>query len=60
MPISVVTGATGGIGLWIARGLAQAGHHVVLVGRDRARATLSQQWIANAVPSASTEFVLAD
>ena len=41
MPISVGTGATDGIGLWIARGLAQAGHHVVLVGRDRARATLS-------------------
>ncbi len=60
MAVSVVTGATGGIGLQIARGLAQAGHHVVLVGRDRTRAALSQQWIAHNVPSASTEVVLTD
>jgi NAD(P)-dependent dehydrogenase (short-subunit alcohol dehydrogenase family) len=60
MAVSVVTGATGGIGLWIARGLAQAGHHVVLVGRDRTRAELSRQWIADNVPSESTEVVLAD
>jgi NAD(P)-dependent dehydrogenase (short-subunit alcohol dehydrogenase family) len=60
MAVSVVTGATGGIGRWIARGLAQAGHYVVLVGRDRTRAELSQQWIADNVPSASTEVVLAD
>ena len=25
MPVSVVTGATGGIGRWVAMGLAQAG-----------------------------------
>ena len=37
MPVSVVTGATGGIGRWIALGLARAGHTVVLVGRDRTR-----------------------
>jgi NAD(P)-dependent dehydrogenase (short-subunit alcohol dehydrogenase family) len=60
MAVSVVTGATGGIGRWIARGLAQAGHHVVLVGQDRTRAELSQQWISDNVPSASTEVVLAD
>ncbi len=33
----VVTGASGGIGKEIARGLAAAGHAVTLVGRDRGR-----------------------
>lgn len=31
--ISVITGASGGIGRWIAHGLAQAGHDLVLIGR---------------------------
>ncbi len=35
--VALVTGASGGIGPWIALGLAQAGLHVVLAGRDRAR-----------------------
>jgi NAD(P)-dependent dehydrogenase (short-subunit alcohol dehydrogenase family) len=58
--VCVVTGATGGIGLWIARGIAQAGHHVVLVGRDELRAQKARQWIFDSVPSASTEVALAD
>ncbi len=33
--VAVVTGSSQGIGLGIARGLAQAGAHVVLNGRDR-------------------------
>jgi len=60
MAVSVVTGATGGIGRWIARGLAQAGHHVILVGRDPARAQSVQRWIADGVPSARTETAFAD
>jgi NAD(P)-dependent dehydrogenase (short-subunit alcohol dehydrogenase family) len=36
-PITVITGATGGIGRWIALGMARAGHHVTLIDRDRAR-----------------------
>jgi retinol dehydrogenase 12 len=55
MAVSVVTGATGGIGIWIARGLAEAGHHVVLVGRDQKRTQTAQQWIIDNLPSASTE-----
>ena len=56
---AVVTGATGGIGRWIALLLAQAGHPVVLVGRDRARGEAAQAWVAQqsgAVP----ELMLAD
>ncbi len=59
-PVAVVTGATGGIGRWIARGLAQAGCHVVLVGRDAGRGAAAQGWIAQEVPGASTELMLAD
>ncbi len=58
--VSVITGATGGIGRWIALGLARAGHHVVLVGRDAGRAAAAASWIAEHAPSSSTEVRLAD
>ena len=35
--IALVTGGNGGIGLGMARGLAQAGAHVVIAGRDAAK-----------------------
>ena len=53
---AIVTGATGGIGRWIALGLAHAGYHTVLVGRDAARGQAALDWIAH--PDASLE--LAD
>jgi len=37
LPIAVVTGASRGIGLHIARALGRAGHRLVLVARDAAR-----------------------
>ena len=58
--VSVVTGATGGIGQWIALGLAKAGHHVVVVGRDRVRGEATLAWIAAKAPGARTELMLAD
>ncbi|MFM0172530.1 SDR family NAD(P)-dependent oxidoreductase [Paraburkholderia sediminicola] len=58
--VSVVTGATGGIGRWIALGLAQADHHVVLVCRDAEKGHALTDWIRQHAPAASTELRLAD
>lgn len=58
--VSVVTGATSGIGRWIALGLARAGHHVVLVCRDAARGGAMAGWIAQRAPGSSSELRLAD
>jgi NAD(P)-dependent dehydrogenase (short-subunit alcohol dehydrogenase family) len=56
----VVTGATGGIGRWIALGLARAHYRVILIGRDPARAEAAQAWIAAQVLQANTELLIAD
>jgi NAD(P)-dependent dehydrogenase (short-subunit alcohol dehydrogenase family) len=58
--ISVVTGATSGIGRWIALGLARAGHRVVVIARDGARGEVARAWIGERVPSAAIEIEAAD
>ncbi len=58
--VSVVTGVSGGIGRWIARGLAAAGHHLVLVGRNGQRTAAAADWIIGHVPAARLEVELAD
>jgi retinol dehydrogenase 12 len=58
--VALVTGATGGIGLETARGLARAGFHVVVLGRSEERGRAAQAELAATVPWASTELVLAD
>ena len=58
--VAVVTGATGGIGRWIALGLARAGHHVVMIARDPARGNAAAAWIGLRVPGSSIEVKLAD
>ena len=58
--VAVATGATAGIGQWIALGLARAGYRVVLVGRDRARGEAVRGWIGGHVPDAATELIAAD
>ncbi len=58
--IAVVTGATGGIGRWIALHLARAGLHVVLVGRDHGRLQAARAFIDGRIAAASLEVALAD
>ena len=60
MPVSVVTGATGGIGRWIALGLARAGSTVVLVGRDREKGQATLAWIQARVPDAKLDLMVTD
>ena len=60
MTVSLVTGATGGIGRWIALGLAQAGHVVVIVARDRQRGDAAVDWIASQMAAARLELTIAD
>ena len=58
--IAVVTGATSGLGAWVALGLARAGYHVVIVARDVGRGAATRDWIAGQARGASTELVVAD
>ncbi|GAB0119199.1 SDR family NAD(P)-dependent oxidoreductase [Acidisoma sp. 7E03] len=57
---AVVTGATGGIGRWIARGLAEAGFSVSLIARDAARAQAARDWLLAETPGADIDLFLAD
>jgi NAD(P)-dependent dehydrogenase (short-subunit alcohol dehydrogenase family) len=57
---AVVTGATSGIGRWIARGLAEAGYSLSLIARDAARADVARAWVAEAVPDAAIDIFEAD
>jgi NAD(P)-dependent dehydrogenase (short-subunit alcohol dehydrogenase family) len=58
--VAVVTGATSGIGRWIALGLMRERFHVVLVGRNAQRGHESIQWLSQRCPQASTHLMLAD
>ena len=58
--VAVVTGATGGIGRFIAVGLARAGLHVVVVGRDAGRGAAALAFVRDQVAGASVELMLAD
>jgi retinol dehydrogenase-12 len=57
---AVVTGASGGIGLETARGLAERGYHVVLLCRNPKKAETARADIESTVPGASLDVVLAD
>lgn len=56
----VITGATGGIGLETARGLAKLGARVAIVARSRPRGEAAIAEIEQTVPGAQLELVLAD
>jgi NAD(P)-dependent dehydrogenase (short-subunit alcohol dehydrogenase family) len=58
--ICLVTGGTAGIGLVTARGLAERGARVIVVGRDRRRGETAIAALAEGCPGAAVEFVAAD
>ncbi|MGH7059588.1 MAG: SDR family oxidoreductase [Stellaceae bacterium] len=57
---AIVTGASSGIGLYTALGLARAGMHVVMTGRDRARTEAARRFVAERAAGAQIEVALAD
>ena len=58
--VGIVTGASAGIGLYTALGLARTGMRVVLVGRDRTRTEAARRFITERVRGAQLEIALAD
>jgi len=59
-PVALVTGASAGIGLYTALGLARAGFRVVMAGRDGARLEEARRTVAERSGSTLTEPALAD
>ena len=57
---AVVTGASSGIGLHTALGLARTGMRVVMAGRDRARTEAARHFVAERSGSDRVEIALAD
>jgi retinol dehydrogenase 14 len=57
---AVVTGASSGIGLHTALGLARTGMRVVMVGRDRARTEAAQRFVTERSGSDRVVIALAD
>src|ERR1700743_3303605 len=58
--LAVVTGATGGLGIETAQGLAEAGANVVLTGRNREKGRAAIDRIKRAVPGATVRFEMLD
>ena len=58
--IGIVTGASSGIGLYTALGLARTGMRVVMVGRDRNRTEAARRFVSDRVRGAQVETALAD
>lgn len=58
--VAVVTGASSGIGLYTALGLARAGLRVVMHGRDRERTEAARRFVSERVNNAALETALGD
>lgn len=58
--VFVVTGATSGIGLAVARGLLAMRHAVIGVGRSEERSAQTIRSLAQAFPGGRTTFIVAD
>src|SRR5579863_2051245 len=57
---ALVTGASAGIGLYTALGLARAGFRVAMIGRDPARIDTARRTVAARVPDADIDTATAD
>ena len=60
MPLTAITGATSGLGRWIALGLAKAGHDLALIVRSPATGQAAQGWIAAQAPQTTIHTITAD
>jgi NAD(P)-dependent dehydrogenase (short-subunit alcohol dehydrogenase family) len=58
--VAVVTGASSGIGLHTALGLARVGMRVVMTGRDRSRTEQARRWVIDRSGSDRVDMALAD
>ncbi|HEV2336241.1 MAG TPA: SDR family oxidoreductase [Stellaceae bacterium] len=58
--VALVTGASAGIGLYTALGLAHAGFHVIMAGRDPARMERARRTVAERSGATQIEPALAD
>jgi NAD(P)-dependent dehydrogenase (short-subunit alcohol dehydrogenase family) len=58
--VGVVTGASSGIGLYTALGLARTGMRVVMAGRDRARTEAARRFVTARAGGAQVDIALAD
>ena len=58
--IALVTGASAGIGLYTALGLAGAGFHVIMTGRDPGRIEHARRLVTERAPGGAVETALAD
>ena len=58
--IAIVTGASSGIGLHTALGLARTGMRVVMTGRDRARTEAARRFVAERTRSDQIGIAVAD
>ncbi len=58
--VALVTGASAGIGLYTALGLARVGFHVIMAGRDSARTEQACRTVAERAGSTGVEPALAD
>ena len=59
-PVAIVTGASSGIGLYTALGLARAGMRVIMTGRSRDRTDAARDFVTARVADAQIETALAD
>ena len=59
-PLAVITGATGGIGRYIARGLARGGYRLILICREPERAEAARAWLSGEVPHSDIDVQIAD